>query len=71
MAHVRADDDEIGEVDEDVFEQLRVLHARTNARAGDAGRFDLKYGTQAQSSDRGICLSALGHVRLVAAGGTC
>jgi type IV fimbrial biogenesis protein FimT len=48
-----------------------MFSASGNARAGDAGRFDLKYGTQAQSSDRGICLSALGHVRLVAAGGTC
>jgi type IV fimbrial biogenesis protein FimT len=48
-----------------------MFSASGNAQAGDAGRFDLKYGTQAQSSDRGICLNALGHVRLVAAGGTC
>lgn len=48
-----------------------MFSASGNARAGDAGRFDLKYGTQAPASDRGICLSALGHVRLVAAGSPC
>ncbi len=48
-----------------------MFSASGNARAGDAGRFDLRYGSQAQSSDRGICLNALGHVRLVAAGGAC
>lgn len=48
-----------------------MFSASGNARAGDAGRFDLRYGSQAQSSDRGICLNAMGHVRLVEAGATC
>ncbi len=37
MAHVRDDHDEIGEVDEHVFEQLRVLHLRTHPRSRDTG----------------------------------
>lgn len=48
-----------------------MFSATGNARAGDAGRFDLKHGTQPLSSDRGICLNAQGHVRLVAAGAAC
>lgn len=42
-----------------------------NARAGDAGRFDLQYLSETRSSNRGICLNALGRTRLVEMGGTC
>lgn len=42
-----------------------------NARAGDAGRFDLQYLSETRSSNRGICLSALGRTRLIEMGGTC
>ena len=42
-----------------------------NARAGDAGRFDLQYLSETRSSNRGICLSALGRTRLIDLGGTC
>ena len=38
MPHVRDDHDEIGEVDQHVFEQLGVLHLRAHARAGNARR---------------------------------
>ena len=34
VAHVRADDDEVGEVDQHVLEQLGVLHARPHPRPG-------------------------------------
>ncbi len=37
MPHVRDDHRQVGEVDQHVFEQLRVLHAGTNARPRDAG----------------------------------
>jgi type IV fimbrial biogenesis protein FimT len=42
-----------------------------NARAGDAGRFDLQYRSETRSSNRGICLSVLGRTRMVAMGGAC
>lgn len=42
-----------------------------NARAGDAGRFDLQYRSETRSSNRGICLSVLGRTRMVSMGGTC
>ena len=37
MPHVRDDHDEVGKVDEHVFEQVGMLHAGPDARAGDAG----------------------------------
>jgi type IV fimbrial biogenesis protein FimT len=42
-----------------------------NARAGDAGRFDLQYRSETRSSNRGICLGVLGRTRMVSMGGTC
>jgi type IV fimbrial biogenesis protein FimT len=44
-----------------------------HARAGDAGRFDLQFGTTgtARNSNRGICMSRLGRTHLVAFEGTC
>ena len=42
-----------------------------NARAGDAGRFDLQYRDETRSSNRGICLSVLGRTRMVSMGGAC
>lgn len=41
------------------------------ARAGDAGRFNLQYRSETRSSNRGICVSALGRTRLVEFDGTC
>lgn len=50
----------------------RVVFSPTgNARAGDAGRFDLQYLSETRASNRSICLSALGRTRLIAFGGTC
>ncbi|HET7865083.1 MAG TPA: GspH/FimT family pseudopilin [Burkholderiaceae bacterium] len=42
-----------------------------NARAGDAGRFDLQYRDETRSSNRGICLNVLGRTRMVSLGGAC
>jgi type IV fimbrial biogenesis protein FimT len=41
------------------------------ARAGDAGRFNLQYLSETRSSNRGICVSALGRTRMVELNGTC
>jgi type IV fimbrial biogenesis protein FimT len=52
----------------------RLMFASSgNARAGDAGRFDLQFdgtGTN-RNSNRGLCLSMLGRTHLVAYGATC
>ena len=42
-----------------------------NARAGDAGRFDLQYQSSTRASNRGICLNAQGRTRLVPLGESC
>lgn len=50
----------------------RILFSPSgNARAGDAGRFDLQYRDETRSSNRGICLNVLGRTRMVSMGGTC
>jgi type IV fimbrial biogenesis protein FimT len=43
-----------------------MFAASGNARGGDAGRFDLRYADSARSSNRSICLNALGRTRVVA-----
>lgn len=50
-----------------------MFNGAGQARAGDAGRFDLQFGSTGTSrnSNRGICLSRLGRTQLIAFGGTC
>jgi type IV fimbrial biogenesis protein FimT len=52
-----------------------MFSASGTARTGDAGRFDLRYADSARSSNRSICLNALGRTRVVAwqnnTGSTC
>jgi type IV fimbrial biogenesis protein FimT len=43
-----------------------MFSASGNARAADAGRFDLRYATSERSSNRSICLNPLGRTRVVA-----
>jgi type IV fimbrial biogenesis protein FimT len=48
-----------------------MFNASGNARAGDAGRFDLRWQSTTRTSNRGICLNALGRTRVIEFEGTC
>ncbi len=48
-----------------------VFSPSGQARAGDAGRFDLRYQTTTRPSNRGICLNAQGRTRVVPFEGAC